>query len=191
MMNEKGRAMMPMKSLAMMLAIAFGLCLAQVCLARDSGQPMGTMSGDAAALKQCQGYEKATRGKQKRITQLKEQIEIYSNRIRQMGEQVEGTTPGIIRMQNKRNELSRDLLRTGQDLVNLIKQAEAAGCSTIAGGSYRNWLDCWNWCDRHRKKCEFCTDQKYCGEGYKRLKGWSGRGKNYYACKKKRFGFKK
>lgn len=190
---------MRLKQWALALAVIFCFSLAPICLAAETGQSANSIRGDAAAMKKCQSFEKATRKKQKRIKKLDQQIDGLGKAIKDMRASAEQLTPdrraGTMRQisifeEKKVNALNKQL-RLKSELVAMIKQAEEANCHTTAGGSYKNWLDCWTWCDRNKKRCEFCTENQDCGEGYKRLKAWTGLGRNYYACKKKRFGFRK
>jgi hypothetical protein len=43
---------------------------------------------------------------------------------------------------------------------------------------------CQDWCGGN-SKCKKCSRKPGCGIGYKTMKGWTGRGNNWYACKKR------
>lgn len=45
--------------------------------------------------------------------------------------------------------------------------------------------DCEKWCSEHPDKCDKCSTKVGCGSGYKKVKSWTGYGKNWYACKKR------
>lgn len=59
----------------------------------------------------------------------------------------------------------------------------ACGKNKYGKESDKNKADCLKWC-RGNKKCAHCSKLSGCGSGYKKMKSWTGRGKNYYACKK-------
>ncbi len=46
-----------------------------------------------------------------------------------------------------------------------------------------NQQECTAWCGSH-SGCDKCSDQLGCGRGYKQIKSFGGRGKNWYACEK-------
>jgi hypothetical protein len=50
----------------------------------------------------------------------------------------------------------------------------------IAKGE-KHLRDCKAWCEDD-KDCVKCSRKATCGKGYKKLKGWTGPGKNWYAC---------
>ncbi len=43
---------------------------------------------------------------------------------------------------------------------------------------------CEKWCSEH-SECAKCSTKVGCGVGYKKIKSWTGYGKNWYACKKR------
>lgn len=53
-----------------------------------------------------------------------------------------------------------------------------------AAASRINKDACLNWCRLH-ENCVKCSRKIGCGRGYKKLKSWTGYGKNWYACKKR------
>jgi hypothetical protein len=59
----------------------------------------------------------------------------------------------------------------------------ACGKNKYGKESDRNKADCLKWC-RGNKKCAHCSKLSGCGNGFKKIKSWTGKGKNYYACKK-------
>jgi hypothetical protein len=48
----------------------------------------------------------------------------------------------------------------------------------------RHYNDCKKWCDEN-PGCDRCSKKSGCGKGYRKLKGWTGRGENWYACEKR------
>lgn len=53
---------------------------------------------------------------------------------------------------------------------------------TQAGKDHK--AQCEEWCAAN-SSCSKCSDKVGCGRGYKKIKSWTGRGKNWYACKKR------
>lgn len=47
--------------------------------------------------------------------------------------------------------------------------------------SEKNKKDCMKWCEGN-SKCVYCDTKNGCGLGYKSMKHWRGKGKNYHAC---------
>ena len=47
--------------------------------------------------------------------------------------------------------------------------------------SEKHYKSCEEWCGND-SRCVKCSRRPSCGKGYKKLKGWTGYGKNWYAC---------
>lgn len=55
--------------------------------------------------------------------------------------------------------------------------------------SRKNKSACRRWCNEHSEEgCEFCSEKAACGKGYKSIKSFRGKGDNWFACKKTKFG---
>jgi hypothetical protein len=52
-------------------------------------------------------------------------------------------------------------------------------------GSARNQKACQEWCER-KPECVKCSERRRCGPGFKRIKRFAGRGRNWYACTESR-----
>lgn len=48
-----------------------------------------------------------------------------------------------------------------------------------------NKVACEKWCSEHPDKCEKCSTSVGCGKGYKKIKSFKGKGKDWYACEKR------
>ena len=59
----------------------------------------------------------------------------------------------------------------------------ACGKNKYGEASDKHHDACKKWCAGN-PKCSYCSKHVGCGVGYKNMKSWTGRGKNYYACKK-------
>jgi hypothetical protein len=59
----------------------------------------------------------------------------------------------------------------------------ACGKNKYGQASDKHKEACQKWC-KGQRKCAFCSKKSGCGTGYKKMKSWTGRGKNWYACKK-------
>ncbi len=60
----------------------------------------------------------------------------------------------------------------------------ACGKNTYGRESEKNKADCGDWCNNNKPPCEKCSTNKGCGKGLTAMKSWTGRGKNWHACRK-------
>jgi hypothetical protein len=44
---------------------------------------------------------------------------------------------------------------------------------------------CNKWCAENKPDCDHCSPMSGCGSGYDTIKSWTGRGKNWHACKRR------
>ena len=77
---------------------------------------------------------------------------------------------------------AKTCVNEGKQLYDAMNRA-MSGQQSREGASAQNKEACEDWC-KSNSNCAKCNTNMSCGRGYNRLKGWTGRGANWYACGK-------